>query len=581
MIKFEKEDLVELESLVPDEIKTQLTPKQTILLGYFIYLNGLEQTKDNGFFYRSNADIMADLGIKSKPTLISGIRKLESMCLIERKVGIRNSDGANASEYFVKENNVFKNSESMNNNELTKELVDIIKNMQQQITSLTEMMGLILKQQNYTLNYTHQNPLNKGVSDNMGLIDNNKKYTHNYTSDTESDKEKDKINKNNILYKPEEIIKEKEKNIINYIQKEKERPVTENNFEVEEKTIEDKNNNSTINETQTPLEGFASKKEEMNEITKQTPTVEIEKPVEKEIINSINVEKAVVENNNNKTSVEMEIITPTNESAVQYKFMHYDEQLEKFNILIEKLKKCTSVEELTHKHSLMQKYMREHTFLISFLDKAQRTYRELIKNFETPTEKPNKDAVSPSDELDGIIFSPTDFNALEPSTEKEKEKNSAKREREETNEAKLSPTSPSNVLDGIVISPMDLNPTDAKKTASDQVETDIEQAESPNEPFLSPTSPSNDLGGVVDHTEGENPTDAKEMPSNQKIYNPLEVVEKIKAERMQSLKDLIDKAESVDDLRDAAKKVNSLRNSLSTDEMAELAEIMDLKVKYL
>lgn len=147
---------------------------------------------------------MADLGIKSKPTLISGIRKLESMGLIERKVGIRNSDGSNASEYIVKENNVYKNSESMNNNELTKELVDIIKNMQQQIASLTEMMGLILKQQNYTLNYTHQNPLNKGVSDDMGLIDNNKNYTHNYTSDTdtESDKEKDNINKNNILYKP-------------------------------------------------------------------------------------------------------------------------------------------------------------------------------------------------------------------------------------------------------------------------------------------------------------------------------------------------------------------------------------------
>lgn len=230
----------------------------------------------------------------------------------------------------------------------------------------------------------------------------------------------------------------------------------------------------------------------------------------------------------------MEIITPTNESAIQYKFMHYDEQLEKFNILIEKLKKCTSAEELTHKHSLMQKYMREHTFLIAFLDKAQRTYRELIKNFETPTEKPNKDAVSPSDELDGIIFSPTDFNALEPSTEKEKEKNSAKREREETNEAKLSPTSPSN-----------------------------------------------DLGGVVDHTEGENPTDAKEMPSNQKIYNPLEIAERIKAERMEELRKAIDDATTVEELRDAAKKVNSLRNSLSTDEMAELAEIMDLKAKSL
>lgn len=113
------------------------------------------------------------------------------------------------------------------------------------------------------------------------------------------------------------------------------------------------------------------------------------------------------------------------------------------------------------------------------------------------------------------------------------------------------------------------------------METDIEQAESPNEPFLSPTSPSNDLGGVVDHTEGENPTDAKEMPSNQKIYNPLEIVERIKAERMEGLRKAIDDATTVEELRDAAKKVNSLRNSLSTDEMAELAEIMDLKAKSL
>ena len=513
MIKnFSKEELMDL---VPSDIQKKLTKKQVLILGYFIMLDGLDESKTNGTFYRSNDDIVEDLEI-TEPTLLTGIRKLETLNLVERKVGIRSKDEKKASVYLIKKNNIFKIKDDMNkvNEDLIKGILDAVIKIQEQITLLNDRLKIEDK------NFTYQNPLNKGnLNDRLKIEDKN--FTQNFTSDTdiELDIDKDIEIKNNIIPDKPEEIKEKEKNIINYIQKEKESSETENNFEAKEKTIEDKNNNSIINETQTPLEGFASKKEEMNEITKQTPTVEIEKPVEKEIINSINVEKAVVENNNNKTSVEMEIITPTNESAIQYKFMHYDEQLEKFNILIEKLKKCTSAEELTHKHSLMQKYMREHTFLISFLDKAQRTYRELIKNFETPTEKPNKDAVSPSDELDGIIFSPTDFNALEPSTEKEKEKNSAKREREETNEAKLSPTSPSN-----------------------------------------------DEDGITTHQEENNATGTKET-----------ALETKREERLKNLNELIDTIETLSDFKFVQKRVNASWDVLTTEDIAELAEKLTYK----
>ena len=513
MIKnFSKEELMDL---VPSDIQKKLTKKQVLILGYFIMLDGLDESKTNGTFYRSNDDIVEDLEI-TEPTLLTGIRKLETLNLVERKVGIRSKDEKKASVYLIKKNNIFKIKDDMNkvNEDLIKGILDAVIKIQEQITLLNDRLKIEDK------NFTYQNPLNKGnLNDRLKIEDKN--FTQNFTSDTdiELDIDKDIEIKNNIIPDKPEEIKEKEKNIINYIQKEKESSETENNFEVEEKTIEDKNNNSIINETQTPLEGFASKKEEMNEITKQTPTVEIEKPVEKEIINSINVEKAVVENNNNKTSVEMEIITPTNESAIQYKFMHYDEQLEKFNILIEKLKKCTSAEELTHKHSLMQKYMREHTFLISFLDKAQRTYRELIKNFETPTEKPNKDAVSPSDELDGIIFSPTDFNALEPSTEKEKEKNSAKREREKSNEAKLSPTSPSN-----------------------------------------------DEGGITTHQEENNATGAKKTDLEAK-----------REERLKNLNELIETIETLSDFKFVQKRVNASWDVLTTEDIAELAEKLTYK----
>lgn len=485
------------------------------VLAALLFLSNNEYSKENGFFYRSNKDLCKDAEV-CEHTLIKSLSQLEVMGFIGRKVGKR---GTGASEYKINES--FLNSLKVDFNKI---FGNAVNEERIKVEGFTAKCSKECSNKSAVIENkkcSNQNPNKQRGFEESAVISAVKKCS----TDTESDKETDieiELNKNikilikkieeliNILPEPEEI-KEKEKNIINYIQKEKESSEPENKFEdEEEKIIEDKN------KTQTPLEGFALKKEEIN--LEQTPTVEIEKPVEKEIINNFNVETAVI-NNNNKTSVEMEIITPTNESAVQYKFMHYDEQLEKFNILITKLKKCTSAEELTHKHSLMQKYMREHTFLISFLDKAQRTYRELIKNFETPTEKPNKDAVSPSDELDGIIFSPTDFNALEPSTEKEKEKNSAKREREETNEAKLSPTSPSN-----------------------------------------------DEGGITTHQEENNATGAKKT-----------ALETKREERLKNLNELIDTIETLSDFKFVQKRVNASWDVLTTEDIAELTEKLTYK----
>lgn len=73
----------------------ELTPKQKAVLGQLIIYNGLDKTKKDGYFYRSNKDLCDDCDIQEK-TLIAAVRKLEALRFIDRKMGSRTSG---ASEY--------------------------------------------------------------------------------------------------------------------------------------------------------------------------------------------------------------------------------------------------------------------------------------------------------------------------------------------------------------------------------------------------------------------------------------------------------------------------------------------------
>ena len=98
MEKYTNEELLEF---LPKNVQEsdEFTTKQKAVLGQVMIYNGLEQTKENGFFYRSNHDLCNDCGIQEK-TLIAAVRKLESLGLIDRKKGNR---ACGASEYRVDE----------------------------------------------------------------------------------------------------------------------------------------------------------------------------------------------------------------------------------------------------------------------------------------------------------------------------------------------------------------------------------------------------------------------------------------------------------------------------------------------
>lgn len=95
MEKFSKKELL---AMLPVELRetTGLTSSQKVVLAQLIVYDQLEQTKTNGYFYRTNSALMEDCDIKSEHTIIVAVTRLVILGLIERKAGSR---GAGASEY--------------------------------------------------------------------------------------------------------------------------------------------------------------------------------------------------------------------------------------------------------------------------------------------------------------------------------------------------------------------------------------------------------------------------------------------------------------------------------------------------
>ena len=172
MQKYTNQELLEV--LPPSISETkELTKKQKVVLGQLYIYNGLDAAKKDGFFYRSNKDLATDCDIEER-TIITAIRRLETLGFIERKVGSRTKG---ASLYRV-------NEKAMNNYCKTP-IEDYSNDYSKQITAMADKIK-------------HLENTVKMLIEKITVIEG-----RNYSTDTESDididKEKDLEKDNNII----------------------------------------------------------------------------------------------------------------------------------------------------------------------------------------------------------------------------------------------------------------------------------------------------------------------------------------------------------------------------------------------
>ena len=187
---FEKTELVEL---VPEELKEKLNHSQQLIIGQLISLTGIEQYKQNGYVFLSNQEFCGLIGITEK-TLIRNLIALQSMGLIERKVGVRNSEGAKASEYKLNLNTVncdksftVNYSDSYSDNyskDYSKEIIELITEYQH---FMNKALGLLLYLQNE--NYS------KDYSDNYSTESDTESEVKERTKEINKEKRKKRSNK--------------------------------------------------------------------------------------------------------------------------------------------------------------------------------------------------------------------------------------------------------------------------------------------------------------------------------------------------------------------------------------------------
>lgn len=144
MKKFNEEDLL---SVLPPSLRKgkQLAKKQKLVLAQLMIYDGLDQSKDYGYFYRSNKDLCNDVGI-SEPTLIVTLGKLEDMGFIERARGKR---GVGASEYRVFKEKIddYLNTKKQNFSNQSQmemlEMSDRIRDLENIVSSLKDRINKI------------------------------------------------------------------------------------------------------------------------------------------------------------------------------------------------------------------------------------------------------------------------------------------------------------------------------------------------------------------------------------------------------------------------------------------------------
>lgn len=175
MEKFTENELLEV---LPTTVRKgkELTKKQKMVLGQLIMYNSLDQSKNNGYFYRSNKDFCNDLGIETH-TLLSALRKLEDMGFIERNKGSR---GLGASEYVLHTERLNEGRKNIEAN-YTQNYTVLLERMSDRIRALEERVQFLMDKitPNAEGNYTSDTDTEKELEleyknlNNIELIDYN------------------------------------------------------------------------------------------------------------------------------------------------------------------------------------------------------------------------------------------------------------------------------------------------------------------------------------------------------------------------------------------------------------------------
>ena len=211
MTKKEVEELQNsLLELVPNNIRNskELTRSSKILLGNFIFLNGMDKAKENGYVFRSNKLLEDDTKLSNK-TIIKNISKLIQLGFITRSTGNRvdgastyilnyeilNSyQGCNFKGVNSEENYTYKlhplleekiNSMSLEIKELknmVKELIGVISDMGVKIkyTTDTDIDPEINKKYNIHVNIPEVINKNKFINNNINVDNTDEVFLSNF-----------------------------------------------------------------------------------------------------------------------------------------------------------------------------------------------------------------------------------------------------------------------------------------------------------------------------------------------------------------------------------------------------------------
>ena len=89
------EEQMELVELLPEHLQnfSKLTLNAKVVLGQFLFLNNTDYAKNNGYFYRSNEDLMNDCEITQKKSLLRAVEKLETLGFVKKESGGWVKDG--------------------------------------------------------------------------------------------------------------------------------------------------------------------------------------------------------------------------------------------------------------------------------------------------------------------------------------------------------------------------------------------------------------------------------------------------------------------------------------------------------
>ena len=253
MTKKEVKELQDsLLELVPYNIRNskELTRSSKVLLGNFIFLNGMDKAKENGYVFRSNKLLEDDTKLSNK-TIIKNISKLIQLGFITRSTGNR-VDGAST---YILNSEMLKSYQGCNFKGViskkttpinyTNKLEDKINAMSLEIKELKSMVKELM-----------------GVISDMGV-------KINYTTDTDIDPEKE-INKNitNVNNIKPEVIKH-EVNNKTYINSDENK-----NINTETNVITENDNNINIdNSNSNTLKNSNNMKETNNDTNVNNATL--------------------------------------------------------------------------------------------------------------------------------------------------------------------------------------------------------------------------------------------------------------------------------------------------------------------